>query len=159
MNGVSKSAVKLHLDKLDTKWVNMYQNLDYIIISTGKWFHKASIIYENDTIIGCHKCPGQNFIELEVEFTYRKVSRVLRGVELSEFRKVMLTALENGVNLKLIDVAILLVLRPDGHPGAYRQFDPFAEGGRNGNSVQNDCLHWCLPGPIEMLGMMCCLEC
>lgn len=73
INGISTSDAELHVDILDTKWVDMYENLDYMTISSGKWFHKASIIYENNTIIGCHKCPGKNLTELGVDFIYRKV--------------------------------------------------------------------------------------
>ncbi|CAM8912176.1 unnamed protein product [Rhodiola kirilowii] len=201
MNGVASSEAQLHLDKLDTNWVNMYQNLDYMTISSGKWFNKTSIIYENNTILGCRNCPGKNLTELGVEFPYRKVlrrvlkfistsnhkgtiffrtstpdhfengewstggtcqrkepvkngeidfkelSRVLRQVELSEFRKVKSVASQNGVNLKLLDVAPLSLMRPDGHPGPYRYFYPFAVD--ENATVQNDCLHWCLPGPID----------
>ena len=35
-NGVSTSEVELYLDKLDKKWTDQYQNLDYMIISSGK---------------------------------------------------------------------------------------------------------------------------
>ncbi|KAK1269058.1 hypothetical protein QJS04_geneDACA008153 [Acorus gramineus] len=34
------------------------------------------------------------------------------------------------------------LLRPDGHPGPYREFHPSSK-------VQSDYLHWCLPGPID----------
>uniref|UniRef100_A0A7N1A2W5 Trichome birefringence-like N-terminal domain-containing protein n=1 Tax=Kalanchoe fedtschenkoi TaxID=63787 RepID=A0A7N1A2W5_KALFE len=201
MNGVSTSEVELHLDKLDKKWVHMYQNLDYMTISSGKWFLKTSIIYENDKIVGCHNCPGKNLTEYGFDFAYRKALRtvlkfiatsnhkgmiffrtstpdhfengewfsggtcqrkepvkegeiefkelnqILRKVELSEFRKVKSIASQNGVNLKLLDVAPLSLLRPDGHPGPYRHFYPFAQD--KNATVQNDCLHWCLPGPID----------
>ncbi|CAM8995928.1 unnamed protein product [Rhodiola kirilowii] len=202
MNGVATSEVELHLDKLDAKWVNMYQDLDFMIISSGKWFLKTSIMYENNTVIGCHYCKGRNNLtELGYDFAYRKALRsvlqfiaksnhkgtiffrtstpdhfengewfsggtcsrkeplkpgvmkfkelnqILRKVELSEFRKVKSLASQNGVNLKLLDVAPLSLLRPDGHPGPYRHFYPFAKD--KNATVQNDCLHWCLPGPID----------
>ncbi|CAN0925583.1 Xyloglucan O-acetyltransferase 1 [Linum grandiflorum] len=38
-------------------------------------------------------------------------------------------------------------MRPDGHPGAYMHPFPFANGVRE--RVQNDCVHWCLPGPVD----------
>ncbi|KAF7828163.1 protein trichome birefringence-like 23 [Senna tora] len=201
MNGVATSEVELHLDKLHSEWVDEYQNLDYMIISTGKWFLKSSIYYENDSIIGCHYCPKRNLTELGFDFAYRKslrlamnfiassnhkgliffrtstpdhfeygewfsggncnrtapvkegememkdLNRILRDIELEEFANATAKASRNGVNLKLLDVAPLSLLRPDGHPGPYRQFHPFAEG--QNAQVQNDCLHWCLPGPID----------
>jgi hypothetical protein len=46
-----------------------------------------------------------------------------------------------------LDVTKLSNLRPDGHPGPYMRNDPFA-GGMDAR-VQNDCVHWCMPGPID----------
>ncbi|KAI5595236.1 hypothetical protein POPTR_003G137800v4 [Populus trichocarpa] len=200
-DGVSTSEVQLQLDKLDTNWTNLYQGLDYMIISTGKWFLKAAIYHENDTVVGCHICPGKNFTEKGFVFAYEKalryamnfiatskhkgliffrtstpdhfengewhnggnctkttpakegeielkdLNKILRTVELAEFEKASAKAAENGVNLKLLDFTNLLLSRPDGHPGPYRQFHPFAQD--KNAKVQNDCLHWCLPGPID----------
>ncbi|RDY03950.1 Protein trichome birefringence-like 23, partial [Mucuna pruriens] len=201
INGVSSSEVELHLDKLDSKWTDQYLDFDYIIISTGKWFLKSAIYYENDTILGCHSCPKRNLTELGFNFAYRKalkfvmdfivssnhkgliffrtftpdhfengewfsggtcnrtapikegememksLNKMLRDIELEEFGKAVSEATKNGVNFKLVDFASLSQLRPDGHPGPYRQFHPFAKD--QNAQVQNDCLHWCLPGPID----------
>lgn len=202
INGVSSSEVELYLDKLDSKWTDQYLNFDYIIISTGKWFVKSAIYYENDTILGCHGCSSnKNLTDLGFDFAYRKVLknifnfivssnhkglilyrtstpdhfengewfsggtcnrtepikegemeiklllRILRDIELEEFKKAASKASKNGVNLKLADFAPLSLLRPDGHPGPYRQFQPFAKD--KNAKVQTDCLHWCLPGPID----------
>ena len=49
--------------------------------------------------------------------------------------------------MEVLDVTKLALLRPDGHPGAYRNPFPFANG--IPKSVQNDCVHWCLRGPID----------
>uniref|UniRef100_A0A2P2KLK2 Uncharacterized protein n=1 Tax=Rhizophora mucronata TaxID=61149 RepID=A0A2P2KLK2_RHIMU len=202
-NGVSTSEVQLQLDKLDKNWTDLFQRLDYMIISTGKWFLKAAIYYENNTAVGCHLCPERNLTELGFDFAYKKalqyamdfvvtskhkglilfrtatpdhfengewhnggtcpktmpakagevqlkdVHNILRNIELAEFEKASAKAAENGVNLKLLDFTNLLLMRPDGHPGPYRQFHPFAED--KNATVQNDCLHWCLPGPIDYL--------
>ena len=198
-NGVSTSEVELHLDRLGN-WTSQYQNLDYMIFSTGKWFLKSSIYYENDTALGCHYCPKRNLTELGFNFAYRKalrsvlnfivssnhrgviffrtstpdhfengewfsggtcnrtqpvkgemkmkdVNQMLRDIELEEFAKVASKASRSGVNLKLLDFVPLSLMRPDGHPGPYRDFHPFAKG--KNAKVQNDCLHWCLPGPID----------
>ncbi|PON82469.1 Trichome birefringence-like family [Trema orientale] len=200
-NGVSTSEVQLHLDKLDKQWTNLYQKLDYMIISTGKWFLKSSVYYENNEVVGCHYCPKRKLKELGFDFAYRKalrqvmnfiatsnhkglilfrtstpdhfengewssggtckrkvpakegevqlksVHKILHDIELEEFKNVTEKASTNGVNLKLLDVNPLSLLRPDGHPGIYREYHPFARD-RNAK-VQNDCLHWCLPGPID----------
>lgn len=44
--------------------------------------------------------------------------------------------------LRLLNVTYSSFLRPDGHPSSYRHQKP--------NEPRNDCLHWCLPGPIDM---------
>lgn len=51
------------------------------------------------------------------------------------------------VRLKALDVTKLALMRPDGHPGPYMHPYPFENGVKD--HVQNDCVHWCLPGPID----------
>ncbi|CAH9141393.1 unnamed protein product [Cuscuta epithymum] len=80
-------------------------------------------------------------------FELSDVNRVLREVELQEFEKASAQAADKGVKLELFDVNPLSLLRPDGHPGPYRFFQPFSDG-KHGTGI-NDCLHWCLPGPID----------
>ncbi|KAL8166976.1 hypothetical protein V2J09_008475 [Rumex salicifolius] len=77
----------------------------------------------------------------------RDIDKVMREIELEEFEKAGVAALQRGIQMKILDTTRLSVLRPDGHPGPYRQFHPFAED--KDAKVQNDCLHWCLPGPID----------
>ncbi|KAL4340471.1 hypothetical protein GQ457_08G032310 [Hibiscus cannabinus] len=201
INGVSTAQVQLHLDKLDKAWTDIYQSLDYMIISSGQWFLKAAIYHENDTIAGCHLCPGKNLTEIGFEYAYNKALRyvmdfiarskhkgliffrtstpdhfengewhnggtcpkttpakqgevkikelckILHDIELQEFGKAAAKAAYNDVNLKLLDFTKLLLSRPDAHPGPYRQFRPFEEN--KTAVVQNDCLHWCIPGAID----------
>ncbi|KAL8121195.1 xyloglucan O-acetyltransferase 1-like [Apium graveolens] len=52
-----------------------------------------------------------------------------------------------NLRLEALDVTKLSLMRPDGHPGPYMYPYPFANG--VGDHVQNDCVHWCLPGPID----------
>lgn len=40
-------------------------------------------------------------------------------------------------------------MRPDGHPGAYIVKDRYAGGKPVPETVFNDCLHWCAPGPVD----------
>ncbi|CAK9309736.1 unnamed protein product [Citrullus colocynthis] len=80
------------------------------------------------------------------EVDMKDVDITMRNIELEEFDKVV--SYRNGKvqTLKLLDTTQLSLLRPDGHPGPYRQFHPFAHSNAK---VQTDCLHWCLPGPID----------
>ncbi|CAL8994320.1 unnamed protein product [Prunus brigantina] len=52
-----------------------------------------------------------------------------------------------GFRLQALDVTKLSLMRPDGHPGPYMNPFPLADGVQE--RVQNDCVHWCLPGPID----------
>ncbi|RWW78027.1 hypothetical protein BHE74_00013765 [Ensete ventricosum] len=82
------------------------------------------------------------------EFNGKDVDRVMRKIELEEFdRAATADGSENESNLKLLDTYQLSLLRPDAHPGPYRTFHPFDKN--KIAKVQNDCLHWCLPGTID----------
>ncbi|GAA0144440.1 hypothetical protein LIER_35934 [Lithospermum erythrorhizon] len=86
------------------------------------------------------------FEEGEVDFV--DIDQNMRKIELEEFQMASAAQSDKGLTLKLFDTAFLSLLRPDGHPGVYRQFQPYAEKDKNVH-IQNDCLHWCLPGPID----------
>ena len=75
------------------------------------------------------------------------MDKLLRKVEMAAFNQAVVWAQIKGVDLRLLDTTHLSLLRPDGHPGPYRYFQPFAKDKRA--KVENDCLHWCLPGPID----------
>ncbi|RDX71774.1 Protein ALTERED XYLOGLUCAN 4, partial [Mucuna pruriens] len=86
---------------------------------------------------------------------YEMGERELEGVD-AEIRRIQMEEVENakekgkqfrGFRLEALDVTQLALLRPDGHPGAYMNPFPFANGVPE--HVQNDCVHWCLPGPID----------
>ncbi|OVA06438.1 PMR5 N-terminal domain [Macleaya cordata] len=60
--------------------------------------------------------------------------------QMEEFR----VAEREGMNkFRLLDTTQAMLLRPDGHPSSY--------GHRQEENVTlyNDCVHWCLPGPID----------
>ncbi|KAL5718893.1 Protein trichome birefringence-like 26 [Ranunculus cassubicifolius] len=83
----------------------------------------------------------------EGEIDLNDVDSMLRSIEVEEYEKAVEVGSQRGVNIKLLDTSRMSLLRPDGHPGPYRRFQPFAKG--QNDPVQNDCLHWCLPGPID----------
>ncbi|KAI4346792.1 hypothetical protein L6164_007661 [Bauhinia variegata] len=57
------------------------------------------------------------------------------GTEEKEARK-------KGLQFWLLDISELMMLRPDGHPNRYGR-------SRDKNVSINDCVHWCMPGPID----------
>ena len=86
---------------------------------------------------------------------YRNGEKELEGMD-ADMRKIEMEEVAaakakykefGGYNLEALDVTKLALMRPDGHPGPYMYPFPFANGAKE--RVQNDCVHWCLPGPID----------
>ncbi|CAN0925582.1 Xyloglucan O-acetyltransferase 1 [Linum grandiflorum] len=84
---------------------------------------------------------------------YGEGEKVLEGMD-GDMRKIEVEEVESfaaksgkKVRFEVLDVTELSLMRPDGHPGAYMHPFPFANGVRE--RVQNDCVHWCLPGPVD----------
>ncbi|KAJ4770114.1 Protein trichome birefringence [Rhynchospora pubera] len=199
-DGVSTADIELHLDILDKNWTGLYQNFDYVVISTGQWFLKTAIYWDSGKMIGCHYCKGRNLTEVTAGYAFRRalqevfqfinssphrplvfyrtwtpdhfengewwsggncnrtkpykkgdydgknIDHLMRKIEIDEFKDAIRLG---GSPMRLLDTFDLSVLRPDGHSGPYRTFHPFDEQGRRKPNVVNDCLHWCLPGPID----------
>ncbi|KAE9589715.1 putative PC-Esterase, protein trichome birefringence-like 17/18 [Lupinus albus] len=59
--------------------------------------------------------------------------------------------LTNRSKLKLMDITEMFQYRHDGHPGPYRSLDrnKITKRGRYGRPPPQDCLHWCMPGPVD----------
>ncbi|KAJ6829474.1 protein trichome birefringence-like 26 [Iris pallida] len=83
----------------------------------------------------------------EGQFNGRACDHMMRNIEIEEFRKAAAVGSKDGHDMELLDVYQLSLLRPDGHPGPYRRYHPFDKD--KDAKVQNDCLHWCLPGPVD----------
>ncbi|KAH8483789.1 hypothetical protein H0E87_028270 [Populus deltoides] len=49
---------------------------------------------------------------------------------------------KKGKSFGVLDVTMAMLMRPDGHPGAF--------WGNQWMKGYNDCVHWCLPGPIDV---------
>ncbi|KAF2311780.1 hypothetical protein GH714_026670 [Hevea brasiliensis] len=57
----------------------------------------------------------------------------------------------NKSKLRLMDITEPFGYRHDGHPGPYRSPDPnkITKRGPDGRPPPQDCLHWCMPGPVD----------
>ena len=87
---------------------------------------------------------------------FREEENQLEGMN-SDMRKISVEEVEAAkanykgdgkkFGLEVLDVTKLALMRPDGHPGPYMNPFPFHDGVKD--RVQNDCVHWCLPGPID----------
>nr|CAB3477789.1 unnamed protein product [Digitaria exilis] len=57
--------------------------------------------------------------------------------QLEEFREA------RGLDVALMDATAAMLMRPDGHPSRYGHWPD------EKRTLYNDCIHWCLPGPID----------
>ncbi|XP_047939969.1 protein trichome birefringence-like 19 [Salvia hispanica] len=64
----------------------------------------------------------------------------MHAAQLEEFRAAMGRG-NRGV--RVMDVTKMMLLRPDGHPSRYGHW------AQEKVVLYNDCVHWCLPGPID----------
>ncbi|TVU35733.1 hypothetical protein EJB05_17636, partial [Eragrostis curvula] len=62
--------------------------------------------------------------------------------QVEEFREAQEVAAARGAEMLLMDPTAAMQMRPDGHPSRYGHWPHETKRG-------NDCVHWCLPGPID----------
>ncbi|XP_010029461.3 protein trichome birefringence-like 19 [Eucalyptus grandis] len=67
----------------------------------------------------------------------------LYKIQVEEFRKAEQEARERGLKYRLLDTTQATLMRPDGHPSRYGHWP------HDNVTLYNDCVHWCLPGPID----------
>lgn len=65
-------------------------------------------------------------------------------VQLEEFRVGEREGRRRNKKFRLIDVTQAMLLRGDGHPSRFGHWKD------ENVSLYNDCVHWCLPGPIDV---------
>ncbi|KAK3164945.1 hypothetical protein QOZ80_1AG0026860 [Eleusine coracana subsp. coracana] len=71
----------------------------------------------------------------------KEMEREFYKGQLEEFREAEKVAKARGAEMVLMDLTPAMRLRPDGHPSQYGHW-PHEKRGK-------DCVHWCLPGPID----------
>ncbi|XP_062220996.1 protein trichome birefringence-like 19 [Phragmites australis] len=69
-----------------------------------------------------------------------------RGAQVDALRETEAAVRRNGAELLLLDITETMNMRPDAHPSRYGH----PPGGSVEGSFVVDCLHWCLPGPIDL---------
>lgn len=81
---------------------------------------------------------GRNEVRLE------GLNEELYRAQVEEFEKATVEGVKRGLKMRLVDTTGAMLQRPDGHPSRY--------GHWAGASLvlYNDCVHWCLPGPIDV---------
>ncbi|XP_061339040.1 protein YLS7-like [Gastrolobium bilobum] len=70
--------------------------------------------------------------------------------QVTGFNRAMKKATSRS-KLRLMDITEVFQYRHDGHPGPYRSPDPnkITKRGPDGRPPPQDCLHWCMPGPVD----------
>lgn len=63
--------------------------------------------------------------------------------QVEEFRRAEKEGKKKGLRYRLLDTTQAMLLRPDGHPSRYGHWP------HENVTLYNDCVHWCLPGPID----------
>lgn len=66
--------------------------------------------------------------------------------QVQEFREAEREGRKKGLKYRLLDTTKAMLMRPDGHPSRYGHWPQ-----QNVSLYNNDCVHWCLPGPIDTL--------
>ncbi|KAL5705555.1 Protein yls7 [Ranunculus cassubicifolius] len=95
-------------------------------------------------------CTGKSSPALElVENGFTNIMHEKQVTGFNEAVKKVVTT--NGSKLKLMDITEAFSYRHDGHPGPYRSPDPnkITKRGPHGEPPPQDCLHWCMPGPVD----------
>ncbi|GKD39223.1 trichome birefringence-like protein 19, partial [Tanacetum coccineum] len=158
---------KLYLDEFDKSWTSHIEKFNYVIISSGQWFFRPTMFYSNRRVIGCLYCTESNIRHRSSSFSYRRAWwTAFRALSLKNFkgtiflRSFVPSHFEGGhwdkggdcIRTKpfksnesvMADYDLEMYnTQPDGHPSKYGHWP------QQNVTMANDCVHWCLPGPID----------
>ncbi|CAI9111932.1 OLC1v1012281C1 [Oldenlandia corymbosa var. corymbosa] len=90
-------------------------------------------------------------------------SELVENVFTNLMHEKQLTGIYKGIRKQtnkskviLMDTTKVFSYRHDGHPGPYRNPDPnkIVKRGPDGKPPPQDCLHWCMPGPVDVWNEM-----
>ncbi|OEL13389.1 Protein ALTERED XYLOGLUCAN 4 [Dichanthelium oligosanthes] len=113
-----------------------------LVLATFSMSHFEGKATDDPT--SCTKTEPYKDGEKDNEWVYREV----RDIVYDEAEAARARSGENStVRIEVLDVSKLASLRPDGHPGLYMRPNPFANGVPE--RMYSDCLHFCLPGPVD----------
>ncbi|KAF9601458.1 hypothetical protein IFM89_020225 [Coptis chinensis] len=95
-------------------------------------------------------CTGKSRPTLEGELVENGFTNVMHEKQVGGFNKAI-QKVSNRSKLRLMDITEAFSYRLDGHPGPYRNPDPNkkTKRGPHGEPPPQDCLHWCMPGPVD----------
>lgn len=144
---VFRKAVRRTLEEVRRRHVEGSEGRKRLVAVTT--FTQAHFEGEWDKAGSCAKTEPYKEGEVEMEYTAGEMRRsVMDALESFKHDANGYGSGVNGLQFEAVDVTRLAMLRPDGHPGPYMYPDPFGNG-KAGDRVQNDCVHWCMPGPVD----------
>lgn len=81
---------------------------------------------------------------------------VMHEKQIAGFQRAVEKSQNGSAKLKLMDITEVFAYRADGHPGPFRSPDPnkLTKRGPHGEPPPQDCLHWCMPGPVDIWNEM-----
>ncbi|CAI9774091.1 unnamed protein product [Fraxinus pennsylvanica] len=95
-------------------------------------------------------CTGKVRPALDSELVENGFTNIMHEKQVTGFNRAMKKK-RNKSKIELMDITEAFSHRHDGHPGPYRSPDPnkITKRGPDGRPPPQDCLHWCMPGPVD----------
>ncbi|KAF6169850.1 hypothetical protein GIB67_034242 [Kingdonia uniflora] len=95
-------------------------------------------------------CMGKLKPALDAELAENSNTDKMHEQQMTGFNNAV-KKLSRKSRLKLMDITKAFQYWHDGHPGPYRNPEPNKKTKRrsNGEPPPQDCLHWCMPGPVD----------
>lgn len=95
-------------------------------------------------------CTGKVNPASDDELVENGFTNIMHEKQVTGFNRAI-SKQTNRSKLILMDITKAFSYRRDGHPGPYRSTDPnkITKRGPDGKPPPQDCLHWCMPGPVD----------
>uniref|UniRef100_A0A0D9W5Y3 Uncharacterized protein n=1 Tax=Leersia perrieri TaxID=77586 RepID=A0A0D9W5Y3_9ORYZ len=75
INGTAVGEHDIHLDKLDPRLAANLHQINFLVISTSRWFFRRNYLYEDEKVIGCIYCSEDNITSFSVPMAIQRVFR------------------------------------------------------------------------------------
>ncbi|KAA8539833.1 hypothetical protein F0562_026525 [Nyssa sinensis] len=95
-------------------------------------------------------CTGKVRPASDGELVENGFTNIMHEKQVTGFNRAI-KKMTNKSKLRMMDITEAFGYRHDGHPGPYRSPDPnkITKRGPDGKPPPQDCLHWCMPGPVD----------